>query len=62
VFGMKPARTDLPPMTLTAVVVCGKEIFKKKLPLHAMNAAIFQIFTPENLEAMKRFPDATEER
>jgi hypothetical protein len=61
-FGMKPPKAELPAVSLTAVMVRGKTVYKKKLPLAAMNAAIYQIFTAENMEAMRKFPDSIEER
>jgi hypothetical protein len=60
-FGMKPPRQNLPPIQLTAVVIRGRKTFRKALPLSAMNAACFAIFTPENIDAIRRFPDSIEE-
>ncbi len=61
-LGMKAPKTHLPALQLVAVVVSGKKIYRKNLPLSAMNAANFQIFTPENIAAIKRFPDSLEDQ
>jgi hypothetical protein len=56
-FGMKPAIAKVPDMTLTAVVYRGKKVFKKDLSPNAWNARIDQIFTAQNIDTIRSWPD-----
>ncbi len=60
-LGMKPPKENLPPMRLTAVVVRGRKMFRKDLPPAAMNAPFYAIFTPANIDAIRKCPDSIEE-
>jgi hypothetical protein len=56
-FGMKPPRANLPQILLTAGVLRGNILYRKLLPLHAINAPIHVIFTPDNLKVILTCPD-----
>ena len=61
-LGFRQPRSNLPQIQLWAVVVSGNKVYKKKLPIEALSVANFQIFTRENVDAIKQFPDVLEER
>ncbi len=52
-LGQRKANRALPPVTLIAVVVEGGVYYRVQLDPRCMKAANFQLFTAENIEAIK---------
>jgi hypothetical protein len=59
---LRPQQWDKMSLLLVAVIVRGKKTYKKVLPREAWNHTAEQIFRPDNVAVITRWPDSVQEQ